>query len=111
MHVHGATDCVMLHRNMNTPPVPLQLSLEDLLGDLQHARRHQDMSRLALLAYCEVRRWARQAGESALAERSAALVTRSPQATREQFMAEVDELIAQLQQAHGRLVAAAATAA
>lgn len=111
MHVHSAPDCAMLQRNMNTPPVPLQLSLEDLLGDLQHARRHQDMSRLALLAYCEVRRWARQAGESALAERSAALVTRSPQATREQFMAEVDELIEQLQQAHGRLVVAAATAA
>ena len=111
MHVHSAPDCAMLHRNMNTPPVPLQLSLEDLLGDLQHARRHQDMSRLALLAYCEVRRWARQAGESALAERSAALVTRSPQASREQFMAEVDELIEQLQQAHGRLVVAAATAA
>lgn len=109
MGVHDATDCAMLHRNMNTQPAPLQLSLEDLLGDLQHARRHQDMSRLALLAWCEVRRWARQAGEHDLAERSAELVTRSPQASREQFMAEVDELIAQLQQAHGRLIAAATT--
>lgn len=110
MHVHGANGCVMLRCNMNTQPAPLQLSLEDLLGDLQHARRHEDMSRLALLAYCEVRRWARQAGENDLADRSAALVTRSPQATREQFMTEVDELIGQLQQAHGRLVAGATTA-
>lgn len=109
MQVHSATDCAMLHRNMNTHPAPLQLSLEDLLGDMQHAQRHQDMSRLALLAYCEVRRWARQAGELALADSAAALVTRSPQATREQFMAEVDELIGQLREAHERLVAATAT--
>lgn len=103
MHVHSGNDCDMLHCNMNTTPAPLQLSLEDLLGDLQHARRHQDMSRLALLAYCEVRRWARQAGEEALADRSADLVTRNPQASREQFMTEIDELIVQLQQVHHRL--------
>ncbi len=96
----------MLQRNMRPAPAPLQLSLEDLLGDLQHARRHQDMSRLALLAYCEVRRWARQAGETALAERSAELVTRSPQASHEQFMTGVDGLIADLQQVHERLTAA-----
>lgn len=93
----------MLHRNMNRLPDPLQLSLEDLLGDLQHARRHQDMSRLALLAYCEVRRWARQAGEEALAERSAELITRSPPASRDQFMHEVDGLMEQLQQVHARI--------
>lgn len=93
----------MLHRNMNHLPDPLQLSLEDLLGDLQHARRHQDMSRLALLAYCEVRRWARQAGEEALAERSAELITRSPPASRDQFMHEVDGLMEQLQQVHARI--------
>lgn len=93
----------MLHCNMNTKPAPLQLSLEDLLGDLQHARRTRDMGRLALLAYCEVRRWARQAGEEVLAERSADLVTRNPQANREQFMTEIDELIEQLHQVHQRL--------
>jgi hypothetical protein len=93
----------MLHCNMNHLPDPLQLSLEDLLGDLQHARRHQDMSRLALLAYCEVRRWARQAGEEALAERSAELITRSPPASRDQFMHEVDGLMEQLQQVHARI--------
>lgn len=94
----------MLHRNMNSSPPPLQLSLEDLLGDLQHARRHQDMSRLALLAYCEVRRWARQAGELELAERTTDLITRSPPASREQFMSEMDLLIDALNQAHARLL-------
>jgi hypothetical protein len=99
----------MLHCNMNHLPDPLQLSLEDLLGDLQHARRHQDMSRLALLAYCEVRRWARQAGEEALAERSAELITRSPPASRDQFMHDVDELMAQLQQVHARITGTASS--
>jgi hypothetical protein len=96
----------MLHCNMNTTPPPLQLGLEDLLGELQHARRHGDMSRLALLAWCEVRRWARQAGEADLAERSTDLITRSPPGSREQFMAEIDGLIEALEQAHGRLLQA-----
>jgi len=94
----------MLHRNMKTVPPPLQLSLEDILGELQHARRHADMSRLALLAYCEVRRWARQAGEADLAERSTDLITRSPPASRDQFMDEVDALIVALEQTHARLL-------
>lgn len=94
----------MLRCNMNTSNDPLQLSLEDLLGDLQHARRSDDMSRLALLAYCEVRRWARMAGEHALAESSTELITRSPHASREQFMAQMDVLISQLEQVHAKLM-------
>ncbi|MFM6985940.1 MAG: hypothetical protein ACKOXQ_04845 [Hydrogenophaga sp.] len=90
---------------MNTNSSSLQLSLEDLLGELQHARRQEDLSRLALLAYCEVRRWARQAGEPALAERSTELVTRTPPVSREQFMAVIDDLIAGLENAHQRLCA------
>lgn len=93
----------MLHRNMSAFTAPIQLSLEDLLGDLHHARRSGDMGRLALLAYCEVRRWARQAGEPALAERSTALVIQSPLASRHDFMAQVDALIADLEQAHARI--------
>lgn len=94
----------MLHCNMNSSTAPIQASLEDLLGDLHHARRSGDISRLALLAYCEVRRWARQAGEQALAERSTALITESPLASREAFMAEVDALIFDLERAHTRVV-------
>lgn len=104
MDRHASENSDMLHCNMNASTAPIQLSLEDLLGDLQHARRSGDMSRLALLAYCEVRRWARQAGEQSLAERSTALVTQSPLASRAAFMAQVDELITDLEQAHSRVV-------
>lgn len=94
----------MLQCNMTTSTAPLQLGLEDLLGDLQHARRNGDMGRLALLAYCEVRRWARQAGEAELADRSTELITRHPHASRDQFMEQIDGLILALEQAHTRVV-------
>lgn len=93
----------MLQCNMTTSTAPLQLGLEDLLGDLQHARRIGDMGRLALLAYCEVRRWARQAGEAELADRSTELITRHPHASRDQFMEQIDGLILALEQAHTRV--------
>lgn len=99
----------MLHCNMIARSVPLQLGLEDLLGDLHHARRSLDLGRLAWLAYCEVRRWARMAGEEALAEHSSALITNSPHASREAFLAEVDVLIFELEQARLRAAATADT--
>jgi hypothetical protein len=80
----------------------LQLGLEDLLGDLRHARKRGDLGRLALLAYCEVRRWARLAGEQQLAERSAGLITQSPLTSREEFLNHVDSLILDLEQARAR---------
>jgi hypothetical protein len=91
----------MLNRNMNTPTTQLQLGLEDLLGDLQYARRSGDLGRLALLSYCEVRRWARLAGRQALAEKSSELITHCPHASREEFLKQVDGLIVELQ--HARL--------
>lgn len=93
----------MLHCNMGTTTAPLQHGLEDLLGEMVHARRTGDMGRLALLAYCEVRRWARQAGESALADQSTALITRHPHASRDQFMEQIDGLILELERAHSRV--------
>lgn len=92
----------MLHCNMNISPVPIQLGLEDLLGELQYARRNGDLGRLALLAYCEVRRWARAAGEDKLAEHATVLVTHSPPVSREAFLNEVDVLITRLEEAHNR---------
>lgn len=97
----------MLHRNMIARSVPLQLGLEDLLGDLHHARRRQDLGRLAWLAYCEVRRWARMAGEDALAAHCSGLITHTPHTSREDFLAEVDALIFELEQARLRGVASA----
>ena len=88
----------MLRCNMNPHPTPLQLGLEDLLGDLHHARRSGDLGRLAWLAYCEVRRWARQAGNLGLAEHSSELITRCPHFSRQQFLCEMDGIIYELEQ-------------
>jgi hypothetical protein len=92
----------MLHCTMGTFSAPLQVGLEDLLGDMVHARRTGDVGRLALLAYCEVRRWARQAGETGLAERSTELITLQPSPSRAQFLAHIDDLIDELEAAHAR---------
>jgi hypothetical protein len=92
----------MLRCNMNALSPPLLLGLEDLLGDLRHARRRGDLGRLALLAYCEVRRWARLAGDERLAEHSSKLITQSPLTSREDFLAHVDGLILELEQARVR---------
>ena len=78
--------------------------LEDLLGDLWHARRSGDLGRLALLLYCEVRRWARQAGEQALAQEASALIVDGPSASREEYLALVDRMISELEAVHVRLV-------
>jgi hypothetical protein len=47
--------------------------------------------------YCEVRRWARLAGEQELAEHSSELITHCPHASREEFLTQVDELIVELE--------------
>ena len=98
----------MLRCNMNTSSIPLQLGLESLLSDLQRARSQGDLGRLALLSYCEVRRWARMAGEASLAQHSSDLMAHSPHASRELFVAQVDQLIIELEQARARMEAAAA---
>lgn len=95
---------MMLHCNMSNSPTSLQLGLEDLLGDMQFARRSGDLGRLALLAYCDVRRWARAAGEEELAQRSSALVNKTPHSNRDVFMDEVDQLIAELELARQRVM-------
>ena len=95
----------MLRRNM-TASLSLQLGLDDLLADLQHARRCGELGRLALLAYCEVRCWARQAGELDVAEHSTAIFTKHPHASKADFLEQVDHLISELQQARPRLTQA-----
>ena len=95
----------MLHCNMTTFNPSLQSGLEDLLGDLNYARRSDDLGRLALLAYCEVRRWARVAGEPALAQLSMDLFNQHPHTNREAFISEVDVLIAELTLAGKRVSA------
>ena len=92
----------MLHCNMNPHTTP-QWVLDDLLADLRYARRGGDLGRLALIAYCEVRRWARQVGEFDVSKRSASMLTEEPYASREAFLAQVDSLICELEQAQSRL--------
>lgn len=80
---------------MNTS-LELQLRLDDLLADLQFARKHDELGRLALLIFCEVKCWARQANEVDLAASSGAMFTEQPHVNRQEFLAQVDCLIAKL---------------
>jgi hypothetical protein len=72
---------IMLHCNM-TESIGIQLGLEDLLADLHHARRNNELGRLALLAYCEIRGWARQAGKPDIADSATRMFSTSPVPTR-----------------------------
>jgi hypothetical protein len=84
----------MLRRTMSSSD-RLRLGLEDLLGDLSYARRTGDLGRLALLVYCELRRWARQADKPTLASHAHGMFLGAPYADRASFLAEVDCLIAE----------------
>jgi hypothetical protein len=77
--------------------IAIQLGLEDLLADLNHARRSQELGRLALLAYCEVKNWARQAGQPDIADLAITIFTQTPCMSKEEFLAKIDSLIATLE--------------
>jgi len=93
----------MLHCNMNAS---ICLGLDDLLADLQHARRSGELGRLAVIAYCDVRGWARQAGEFGVAEQSTSIFTTAPHASKEAFLEQVDGLIFELQRVRPRFQSA-----
>jgi len=86
----------MLHCNMNT--LTQRNALEDMLADMRHARRKGDLGRLAFVAYCEVRRWARDAGKTAIAEHASELIVASPFASKSLFLEQVDSLIHELEE-------------
>jgi hypothetical protein len=90
-------DAAPQHFSIMSTSQSLQLDLEDLLADLRHARRSGDMGRMALLCYCEVRRWARKAGHADLAAVSAAMITGSPHASRQAFLDDMDKLVQRLE--------------
>jgi hypothetical protein len=87
----------MLHCTM-TAVSSMQLGLDDLIADLRHARRNRDLGRMALVTYCDVRRWARYAGEPKLAERAERIFQSAPHPTRDAFLAEVDGVLEDLEQ-------------
>jgi hypothetical protein len=97
----------MLHCTMNSSAHSLKLGLEDLLADLWHARRQNDLGRLALLTYCDMRRWARVAHEEGLAERAWSIVRSCPYADRDSFLSQIDGLIAEAEQLLANLAAPA----
>ena len=86
----------MLHCNMNES-INIQLGLEDLLGEMHFARRNGELGRLALLAYCEVKGWARIAGKSDLADNALRMFSDNPCTSKEAFIRGIDNLIATLE--------------
>jgi hypothetical protein len=90
----------MLQCNMTTS-LGIQLALDDLLADLRHARRSRQLGRLALLAYCEVRSWARQAGKPDIADNASTMFTENPCVSKEEFLENVDNLIRLLERHQG----------
>jgi hypothetical protein len=86
----------MLQFNMNDS-IDIQLGLEDLLAELHFARRNDHLGRLALLAYCEVKGWARRAGMSDLADSALRMFSENPCASKDAFLQGIDDLIAKLE--------------
>jgi hypothetical protein len=82
----------MLRRNMKKS-LDIQLALEDLLADLRFARKHGELGRLALLAYCDVKGWARRAGKTDVAEKALQMFSESPCLSKSQFLEGIDSLI------------------
>lgn len=88
----------MLQCNMSCALSPaLRRDLEDVLGNLHHARRANDLGRLALLTYWDVRKWARWAHRDALAQLASDALTQQPHPSRETFIALVDRVIEDLE--------------
>ena len=84
--------------DLNPMPLHLREGLEDLAGEVRYARRQDDLGHLASLCYCEVRRWARIAGEDRLADISRRLVTDLPANNRQMFLQHIDCLLAELEE-------------
>lgn len=85
----------MLQCNM-PHTLDIQLVLEDLIADLQYARKHGDLGRMALLAYCEVKGWARRAGKPDVADQALHMFSENPCLSKAEFLEGIDTLIATL---------------
>lgn len=90
----------MLHCNMNDESVTVQLRdrLEDLAAEIGHARKGMELGHLAALCFCEVRPWARRAGEGRLADLSWRLSIQPLPIDRRAFLMQIDRLIEELEQ-------------
>lgn len=86
----------MLQCTMNNT-LHIQLALEDLLADLHYSRKHDQLGRLALLAYCEVKGWARQASKPDVADTALRMFAENPCVSKGEFLQRIDQLIATLE--------------
>ena len=80
-----------------TQSLNIQHALEDLLADLHFARQHEQLGRLALLAYCDVKRWARQAGKRDVADMALRMFAEQPCLSKADFLQGIDRLVGALQ--------------
>lgn len=87
-------------------PDRLKLCLEDVLADLWHARRIEDLGQLTLLMHFDLRRWALSAGQELLVQGTRDLMLGCPHSSRVEFLQKVDKLIAEAERAHERLALA-----
>ena len=85
-----------LRGNMNQSQ-NIHLLLEDLLADLHYARKHDQLGRLALLAFCDVKRWARLAGKHEVADTALRMFSAIPCISKVDFLQSIDKLIAMLE--------------
>lgn len=79
-----------------TSPSNIQRGLEDLLSDLHLARKNEQIGRLALLTYCDVKRWARLAGKSEVAEMALQMFAKKPSPSRDDFLRDIDQILESL---------------
>lgn len=80
-----------------TNSIQTQLLLEDLVADLHFARKNDQLGRLALLAYCEVKGWARQANKPDVADTALRMFLDNPCVSKDEFLQGIDRLIATLE--------------
>jgi hypothetical protein len=80
-----------------TNSIESQLALEDLLADLHFALKHDQIGRLALLAYCETKGWGRLSGKHDVADRALEMFSQSPYNTKQEFLEDINKLIATLE--------------
>lgn len=79
------------------PPADASPAPRELVADLLFARECEQLGKLALLAYCDVKRWARETGRSDVAEMSVRLVSESASMDKQTFLRGIDGLLRCLQ--------------
>ena len=79
-----------------THSIDIQLELEDLLANMRFAHKHNELGRLASLAYCDVKGWARRAGKPDVADKTLQMFSQCPHLTKQEFLEDINSLIATL---------------